>query len=100
MRPIIAQKTGIWVFFWTIYIMCLGKASIDWLGWLVNCLATKSNCINFNVIWGCAVKIVCHFDKTSNDEFSVKFWMFANFFFHSTLKSDLREVQITLIRAP
>ena len=37
----------------------------------------------------------CHFDRASNDEFSVKFWMFVLIFFQPTFKSDLKEVYFT-----
>ena len=34
-----------------------------------------------------------HFNRASNDEFSVEFWIFVLIFFQLTLKSGLKEVQ-------
>ena len=35
----------------------------------------------------------CHFNRASNNEFSLEFWVFVLIFFQPTLKSDLKEVQ-------
>ena len=38
---------------------------------------------------------LCHFNRASNDKFSVECWMFVLIFFQPTIKSDLKEVQLT-----